>query len=266
MNASEILSRETDFHDRWAASAAGQRLDWAAHFLAATAPENRWILRRLGPVRGRTVLDLGCGLGENSVFFATCGAEVIAADLSPGMVEQAVAHCAAAGHTVQGRVINAQAIALPDASVDIVYAANLLHHVPDPEQALAEIHRVLRPGGCFCAWDPLRHNPLINIYRRLASGVRTPDERPVAISLPRQVGRRFRLVTYDTFWLASLWIFLRFYFVEGIDPNRERYWKKIITEHRRLTPLYRQIEPLDRLLKACGFGCMAWNLAFVARK
>lgn len=55
---------------------------------------------------------------------------------------------------------------------DVAYAGNVLHHV-DIAVTLGEIHPVLRPGGALVSWDPLAHNPLINIYRRMGSPVRT---------------------------------------------------------------------------------------------
>ncbi|MFM7614011.1 MAG: hypothetical protein ACKO4R_07275 [Synechococcales cyanobacterium] len=72
---------------------------------------------------------------------------------------------------------------------------------------------------------------------------------------------------YDTFWLATLWIFLKFYFIEKVHPNTERYWKKIIAEHERLEAEYLFLEQLDRGLKKIPFlKRYAWNIAVVATK
>ncbi len=262
-----ILDRERRFHDRWAATIDLDGLHVQDYFEAATAPENRFILSQLGDVRGRRLLDLGCGAGENSVYFALRGAHCVAADWSPGMVDVACQLAARYQVEIEGRVANAQALEFPDHSFEIVYAANLLHHLPDPQAALREIHRVLVPGGQACFWDPLRHNPVINIYRRMATQVRTADETPLDISLVRYVESLFRETRYDTFWLATLWIFLQFYLVEGVHPNAEPYWKKIIREHQRLTPRYRRLERVDRWLKRWpGMRRLAWNLAVVATK
>ncbi|HEY9907700.1 MAG TPA: class I SAM-dependent methyltransferase, partial [Thermosynechococcaceae cyanobacterium] len=236
-------------------------------FEACTAPENRFILKHLGDVRGKYLLDLGCGAGENSVYFGQKGARCVAADYSPGMVEVALKLAAANQVQVEGRVVNAMAINLPDNTFDIVYASNLLHHIPDPILALQEIHRVLKPGGKACFWDPLKHNPVINVYRRIATEVRTEDETPLNINIVSFVRSRFSKVQYDTFWIASLWIFLQFYLIEKVNPNKERYWKKIITEQARLEPLYRRLEKLDRVLKKLPLmKRLAWNIAVVATK
>jgi ubiquinone/menaquinone biosynthesis C-methylase UbiE len=263
----DLLQREQDFHDQWASTIVVDGINVADYFEACTAPENRFILRQLGDVSGKSLLDLGCGAGENSVYFALRGADCVASDYSPGMVEVALQLAAANGVKIQGRVINAMAIDYPDNSFDIVYAANLLHHIPDPLVTIAEIHRILKPGGKMCFWDPLRHNPVINVYRKMATEVRTEDETPLHINLLRDVRSMFTSTAADTFWIATLWIFLQFYLIEKVNPNQERYWKKIISEQGRLKPTYRRLERLDRWLKQIpGMKRMAWNVAVVATK
>lgn len=261
------LQREQQFHDDWAATIDVDDIDVAAYFECCTAPENRFIVRQLGDVRGQKLLDLGCGAGENSAYFAQLGAKCVAADYSPGMVEVALKLAERYGVSVEGKVTNAMAMDFPDNTFDVVYAANLLHHIPDPMITLKEMHRVVKPGGKVCFWDPLRHNPVINVYRRMATKVRTDDEHPLDINIVNTLRSLFPTVQYDTFWLATLWIFLQFYLIERVHPNDERYWKKIILEHERLRPLYRRLERVDRLLKRLPLmKRLAWNIAVVATK
>jgi SAM-dependent methyltransferase len=159
------------------------------------------------------------------------------------------------------------AMDFPDNSFDIVYASNLLHHLPEPEKAIREMHRVLKPGGKACFWDPMKHNPVINVYRKMATEVRTEDETPLDINIVNFVKSLFSETAYDTFWLTSLWIFLRFYLIEKVHPNEERYWKKIIIEQERLKPEYSRLEGLDGFLKKLPLmKRLAWNLAVVATK
>ncbi len=263
----EILQKEQQFHDQWAAVIDVDGIRVADYFEACTAPENRFILQHLGDLRGKYLLDLGCGAGENSVYFATKGARCVAADYSPGMVDVALKLAAANQVEVEGKVVNAMAIDFPDNTFDMVYASNLLHHIPDPRLAIQEMYRVLKPGGKACFWDPLKHNPVINVYRRIATKVRTEDETPLDINIVNFVRSRFSQTQYDTFWLATLWIFLRFYLIEKVNPNEERYWKKIILEHERLKPDYQRLENVDRVLKKLPLTKrFAWNLAVVATK
>src|SRR4028119_932885 len=103
----ETLARERQFHDAWAAAIDVDGIRVADYFEACTAPENRFILQQMGDVRGKKLLDLGCGAGENSVYFAKKGALCVASDYSPGMVEVAMQLAAANSVEIEGRTMNA---------------------------------------------------------------------------------------------------------------------------------------------------------------
>ncbi|HLO52325.1 MAG TPA: class I SAM-dependent methyltransferase [Kamptonema sp.] len=263
----ETLEKERLFHDAWASTIDVDGIQVKDYFEACTAPENRFILKQLGDITGKKLLDLGCGAGENSVYFAKKGALCVATDYSPGMVEVALKLAEKNGVKIEGCTANAMELEFPDNTFDIIYASNLLHHLPEPKIAIREMHRVLKPGGKACFWEPLKHNPVINVYRQMATKVRTEDETPLDINIMKFVKSLYLDVAYDTFWLATLWIFLRFYLIEKVHPNQERYWKKIIIEQARLEPEYRRLEKLDTWLKKLPLmKRLAWNIAVVATK
>lgn len=260
------LKRERKFHNAWASTIDVDRIDVDQFFEGSTAPENRFIMSNVGDLKNRKMLDIGCGAGESSVYFALKGADCIAGDWSEKMVETAIKLAESYGVSLKGRVIDAMNLEFEDNTFDVVYAANLLHHV-DYTRSLKEIHRVLKPGGMACVWDPLRHNPIINIYRSIATEVRSEDESPLDIKIIDYVQSLFSNVKYDTFWLATLWIFIHFFIVERVNPNKERYWKKIIFEESRLREMYLNLEKLDYLIKKIPFfKKYAWNVAIVATK
>jgi SAM-dependent methyltransferase len=92
------------------------------------------------------VLEVGCGWGELAEWIAReTGAEVVAVDLSPRMVELALER------GIDASVADVQALPFADGTFDLVVAAWMLYHVPDLDRGLAEIARVLRPGGTFVA-------------------------------------------------------------------------------------------------------------------
>jgi SAM-dependent methyltransferase len=94
----------------------------------------------------RRVLEVGCGPGEAAEHIAReFRAEVVAVDISPRMVELAQAR------GVDARVGDAQNLQFADASFECVLAAWMLFHVPDVDRALAELSRVLVPGGRLVA-------------------------------------------------------------------------------------------------------------------
>src|SRR3954467_9537034 len=104
---------------------------------------------------GEQVLDLGCGFGRHAFEAYRRGANVVAVDRSADEVAQVTAMfraMEAAGEVPPGlraRAVRADLLALPfpDASFDVVMASEVLEHIPADEIALAEIARVVRPGG-----------------------------------------------------------------------------------------------------------------------
>ena len=263
----DLLEREQAFHDAWASSCCPEEVRVHNCFEAATAPENRYIVNLLGDVTGKRILDLGSGLGEASVYFALKNAQVTACDLSQGMLDIALRVAAHHGVRIAVHCAPAENTGLPEASFDVVYAANLLHH-SDIDRVLGEVHRLLVPGGGVVSWDPISYNPLIKVYRRLASGVRTPDEHPLRRCDLDRFRKRFRHVEYRCFWLLTLALFLRFYLVEKVHPSKERYWKKILIEADRLAPFYYRLEKWDRRLLSFfpGLKWLCWNMVVHARK
>jgi SAM-dependent methyltransferase len=115
----------------------------------ALSDAHRAILARVGDVAGYDLLDLGCGTGRVAALAAERGARVTAVDLSPGMVARARALPALRDATVE--VMDAQRLDLPDASFDRVVASFSVMFCPEPDRAMAEVRRVLRPGGRFAA-------------------------------------------------------------------------------------------------------------------
>ena len=135
----------------------------------------------LGNARGKTVLDYGCGAGENAVLLAARGAAVIGVDISPDLIELARKRAALNGATVELLVGSAYETGLPDASVDIVFAQAILHHL-DLGAARSEVRRVLKPGGVLIVQEPVRDSRVIRFLRPLvpySPHENSPFERPL---------------------------------------------------------------------------------------
>ncbi len=121
---------------------------------------------QLGLRPGERLLDLGCGGGRHAYEASRRGARVTAIDADLGQVEEVAAMLAAlaaeAPPSSPGHALGADALRLPfrAASFDRVIAAEVLEHLPDDHRAMAELARVLRPGGTMAvtvpAWLPER--------------------------------------------------------------------------------------------------------------
>lgn len=265
-NGHDRKHAEEVFHDEWAASEDVTQINVRHRNEACTAPEMRHIRQRLGDLRGRTLLDVGCGLGEAAVYFAMEGARVTATDISPGMCAATQQLAAANGVTLETHVSAVEDLGLGDRQFDLIYTGNTLHHA-DLGAMLDRVLPHLKPDGVFASWDPVAYNPIINLYRIVATKVRTEDEHPLRLRDVRAVTGRFAQAEVRWFWFTTLSIFMLMVAAQFRSPNKERFWKKVVDEADSWAWLYRPLAAFDRgLLAVLPFlRPLCWNVVIVAK-
>ncbi len=138
-------------------------------------------MESLGDVKGKRVLDLGCGHGMASVVLARRGAIVTVCDLSLGYVREASRRAEANAVTIQPVVCNGERLPFADAVFERIWGSAVLHHF-DLHVAARELHRVLAPGGIAVFCEPWAGNRLLNWARQrlfYPAKQRTADEMPL---------------------------------------------------------------------------------------
>jgi len=162
------------------------------------------LLAELGDVSGKSVLDLGTGSGFLAALLAARGAQVDAVDVSEASLELARMRARLSGVADRVRLHNMpiEALRFPDQSFDRVAGTFLLHHL-DLARGLAEIHRVLRPGGVAVFIETWGRNRLLMAARGILTGrfgiekASSEDEAPLDRSARRILANSsFRRVEY----------------------------------------------------------------------
>ena len=131
------------YDDKWSISYDERCITYARDRFVAVAGDEEWPYA--------TALELGSGTGFFLLNLMQAGvmATGTASDISPGMVEVAVRNAEALGLPVDGKVVDAETLPFDDNTFDLVVGHAVLHHIPDLEQSLREVVRVLKPGGRF---------------------------------------------------------------------------------------------------------------------
>lgn len=167
--------------------------DWDSRF-PDDGPAYAAAVVDLGVRAGDRVLDAGCGTGRAlPPLRAAVGPSgvVVGVDLTPAMLQAAVR----AGRDRAGRLLLADVAALPlrSESLDAVFAAGLVAHLPHPAENLRELARVVRPGGTLALFHPIGRAALAARQGRRI----TPDDLRAEANLrPLLAGSGWRMTSY----------------------------------------------------------------------
>lgn len=195
--------REMEFHDK--IFAADTRKS-AAKYYSITHWSSKAFYRNYlaAHCAGKRVLEYGCGPDSHSLFIASKQGAVTGIDLSPvAIVMNRDAVQQKSLSKASFSVMNAELLAFTDSSFDLICGNGILHHL-DLARCFAELSRTLRPGGTAVFPEPLGHNPLINLYRKLTPRLRSSDEHPLLKSDFGKASNYFGRLDITYFHLTSL--------------------------------------------------------------
>ncbi|HEY5001359.1 MAG TPA: methyltransferase domain-containing protein [Candidatus Cryosericum sp.] len=133
-----LFDSKADTYDSWYTTSLGAYEDEL---------ENALVFRHVGGVRGKTVLDVGCGTGLYSIRLSEGGADVTAVDISPKMIEIARRKAQDRSQYIWYDQADMAKLPYENRTFDMVVSITALEFATDPLLALMEMARVLRPGG-----------------------------------------------------------------------------------------------------------------------
>ncbi len=207
MRTAEVrVKAEAEFHDSTYQSGTRKSI---SRFYDLMEESSRFYRNFLGArAAGKQVLEYGCGENSAAPFLADRGAQaIVGIDISNVAIEEAKkAHSHIRGSSpgaIQYLLMNAEKLEFTDNSFDLICGIAILHHL-DLDKAYGEIARTLRPGGSAVFLEPLAHNPLINLYRRLTPHLRTEDEHPLLMRDIAHAKSYFGQVEVQYYNLSSL--------------------------------------------------------------
>lgn len=144
--------------------------DSPGHVLSSKREETAWkdlLKKKLG--KANRVLDVGAGTGFLSLMLAEMGYEVVGVDVSKNMIDRAKGKAEKKGLKIDFRVDDAENLSFEDNSFDAVVNRAVLWTLPDPEKAVREWKRVLKPDGKICFFVHEPHAGIVNNARKQLS-------------------------------------------------------------------------------------------------
>jgi len=158
----------------------------------------------IGLVKGKKILDVGCGRGLLSFNLARKGANVIGIDLSKSFIEHCKKEAENLDLNLEFKVMNALIPDFEDNTFDIIVGSRAIHHLPNLEIFFRECKRLLKKRGYIVFIEPLKKNPIVELNRKyFAPKQRTKYEHPLLISDVLKARKIFDNIQHFEYFLIS---------------------------------------------------------------
>lgn len=200
------LKREQTFHDRRFAEDSERQQKVGKFYQITKSIQQKKETMLLNNSKDAKIIEYGCGKGSYAFKLAEYGAELVTGiDISPVAINIAEKEAKARGiaDKVSFMVMDGENLEFASNSYDLICGSGILHHL-DLNLAINSIVKVLKPDGKAVFLEPLGHNILINLYRRLTPSIRSEDEHPLLEEDLAFLGQHFQQVKIQYFYLTSL--------------------------------------------------------------
>jgi len=248
ISASERVQSERDFFNEYARQLRVEDVDPLAVFRPSCL-ENVYLLEQFGDLTGKAVLDVGCGKGDTSVYFALKGAQVHAIDVSDTSVEftQKLAAHHGVAERVRAKVLRIEDLRCPDESYDLIFADGVLHHV-EIAQAVPNLVRILKRGGRGYFIEPQKGSVLIRLYRVIAGKLRSANERPLDEQDLNYLAQNLPGFEHREFHFFSLVLFGVRFFLLKLKNTIDPLWMDAVREGQWCPHLLLYLQKCDQVL------------------
>lgn len=176
MEKEKRLKSEKEFHNE--TFSQNSRAAVKKYYKSANKSKEKYRELISEEIEGKHVLEYGCGPGSAAFDLAKLGAKVTAIDISDVAIEMAQKKAKEEGLEIEFHVMDAEDLQFDNDTFDLICGSGILHHL-NLTDSYKEINRTLKPTGKAVFFEPLGHNPIINVYRMLTPKMRTDDEHPL---------------------------------------------------------------------------------------
>ena len=245
MSLTEINIREKNFHNELQSKKKG-RFENVFYKALYNIHEDFFDFLK-DNAKNSEILDYGCGIGSSlRKVIEFSPKKITGIDISEVSIKKAK-EVSAENSKIELLVDNCEKTRFQNNSFDVVYGTGILHHL-NLEICLAEIFRVLKPGGKFLFIEPLGTNPLINLYRKLTPKSRSIDEHPLVDKDFNLIQKKFGKTKIKYYGFLTLALFPLY-----SSPENSK--------------IFKILKNLDQILfKINIFKKLAWSVLIIAEK
>lgn len=204
--SNDRIKREKQFHDRRYTNDHKRQQKVGRFYSITSSITQAYQQKLLDSSKNSKVIEYGCGKGSYAFKIAhNCAELVTGIDISPVAIEIAQQQAARENlsENINFQIMNAENLEFEPNSYDLICGSGILHHL-DLTSAVESITRILKPSGKAVFLEPLGHNFLINLYRRLTPNIRSDDEHPLLEQDLKAIKSNFKHTEIRYFYLTSL--------------------------------------------------------------